>query len=123
MQFLRKLKTILGLGIIIAVLWLSNNYGYNRHSHILPDGRIIYHSHPVNKHNDCSNPVNDHSHDDNEYFLLSQISQFYLLQLTLFKVEDAEPQFISTLINVYARELYQAKFLRITDLRAPPSIS
>ncbi len=55
------------LVVILLAGYLSalNIITRDRHYHVLPDGQIIHHIHPVNK--NTSQPYNNHTHTPNEY--------------------------------------------------------
>lgn len=65
----------------IVALQLANKSVY-LHSHILPDGRLVAHSHPYDKSAD-DQPFKSHHHKQTEFVILELFNLLYLLNLTV----------------------------------------
>ena len=73
-----SIVAIILIGII--ALQLANKSVY-LHSHILPDGRLVAHSHPYDKSAD-DQPFKSHHHKQTEFVILELFNLLYLLNLT-----------------------------------------
>lgn len=73
-QWVNYIRLISSILIFTLVLVLVNN-SFFIHIHILPDGRIIEHSHPVKNHKDSNDLT--HSHTPEEFFLLAVIYNLF----------------------------------------------
>jgi len=75
MNFLGKIfgKALVGFILIPAVLLLFQNHFINRHTHNLPNGEIVEHSHPFKKSNSNGSPAS-HDHDTLELIFFAQLS-------------------------------------------------
>lgn len=56
-------------------MWLSINVTLNRHIHVLSDGYVITHSHPFEKNQAASDPLQTHKHTKKELLLLGLFSE------------------------------------------------
>ena len=69
----RVMKFVLGLFLIPSLLLLYQNQSSNKHTHILPNGEIIEHSHPYDKSESDGSP-NSHGHDALDFIFIGQLS-------------------------------------------------
>ena len=120
MRYLRKINIFLSLSTIVVIFWLTCIYTWNFHSHHLPNGGIVFHSHPVNKHTDNPDPYKNHQHSEEEFFILDQLSIFYFLENVEVSFEDFRIFELPVYQNLFTQEFVDSKFHRITDLRGPP---
>jgi len=72
-NYIKKAFLLLALPF---VMWLSYSHVAFWHSHVLENGIVIHHSHPINGFPKPGIPFQQHSHTDFELVLLSQISNF-----------------------------------------------
>ena len=75
MYFLHLRRRIISLLLIPLITGIAINAIKNGHYHQLPDGEIVYHSHPYKKDTSSSHsPFQKHHHTPSEYFLFHQIT-------------------------------------------------
>ena len=116
-RFISKSLLLLALP---AVFWLFYNNEVNTHTHIAPDGYLIYHAHPYKRIPGESGPVKSHSHSPKEMFLLSLLwVAASTVVMVIFLVSVTRPFIrrmkISNAYREPARETYQ-----VLNYHAPP---
>jgi hypothetical protein len=112
-------KTLLLLTILPLFLMQFSNTAY-RHSHVLPDGQVVEHSHPFRSSSDKPGP--GHQHCNRELLLFTIISD-----------SNPIPVFLALAIVVYRTREIDLEPLRVTGhlpsravshqfMRAPPAL-
>lgn len=69
-------RLITGLLVLIMCLFTAN-WALFTHVHVLPDGSVVSHAHPVSKQTDNSGD-NNHQHSSLEIFVLDQLNVLIL---------------------------------------------
>ncbi|MCD4791612.1 MAG: hypothetical protein K8R54_00135 [Bacteroidales bacterium] len=80
MQKIRHISHYLFIGLIPFILLMFVNASVNKHSHKLPNGEIIVHSHPFQS-SGTEAPTSGHNHSEEEYLFYGLLSN--MLNLTL----------------------------------------
>ena len=80
MQKIRHISHFLLIGLIPFILLMFVNASVNKHSHKLPTGEIIVHSHPFQS-SGTDAPASGHNHSEEEYLFYGLLSN--TLNLTL----------------------------------------
>lgn len=78
-----KPSRILILLLLPALMWLFFNTTLNRHVHVLADGYVITHSHPLAQDKATSSPFQTHKHSKKELLLFGLFCDLIFLVLTL----------------------------------------
>lgn len=72
----RKYRLIFLLTVLPAFLWMEASFISNTHTHILPDGQIVVHAHPLG---DNTKPDSEnHTHSSSDLVFWTVISNFFL---------------------------------------------
>ena len=71
MEFIRKNTKLLFILVLPVYFYIVQSSILNRHSHFLPNGMVITHSHPLDKNSEGSD--NDHHHNKTEICFFSNI--------------------------------------------------
>jgi hypothetical protein len=111
--------------VVFGILLLSLlGYGYSAvatmHIHVLPDGRIVVHSHPTT--NDAGGEGESHSHSDSELSFLAQVSRLFDNSTPII---HSVPVFtFAALAETIAEHHYSAveAYHNSTTERAPPRV-
>ncbi len=120
MNLYRKLLRGFLSGVLVLVILLYFfNATVNQHSHVLDKGIIITHAHPYSKTNDENVPLKSHTHTDNQYILLSQISIPVLTLLLFFFLFFAGILRINH-FNPFCTDPVVKERISFRYLRAPP---
>jgi len=123
-------KNITLLYLAVFAIYVFSQF-LNYHTHILPDGKLITHSHFVHKHsgadskpdsNGRSNSSNQHTHTKFEFSLISLLTYANFVLLLLFltiKLFEKSLKFGKVVV-----EFYGSQFIHLLyQLRAPPVVS
>ena len=117
MEFIRKnIGFIVWLFLPAYFLVLKNSIR-NRHSHVLPNGLVIIHAHPVNNNSDI--PLNQHKHTKTEifFFQLLQVGSHNISnEIVIYKPDN----FITQEINTKLSEIYTEECYFELPPRSPP---
>jgi len=124
MSVIRKnIKFIKTASILTFYLFVANLgiLTFTKHTHILPDGRIIEHSHLSKNSNEKSKKgSSDHTHSEKEFFYLSQIcNQTGIITdpIKLNSIKNLETEIFHT----HKFESSHQTIITNVLLRAPPS--
>lgn len=116
-----KIIELIPILVILLFLVFQGIISFTLHTHKLPDGRFVTHSHifEFNKNTNSSDPSKNHNHNEKDYlfyFLVTVINSFILAGLffKLFRAITAKV-LILTSENLYYQVIYS-----IPSLRAPP---
>lgn len=121
MSFFRHFRLLFVVLILPALVWLFYNQEANWHYTRLPNGMLIEHAHPYDKHNSSHSPVQNHSHTKSELLYLDIITHFFVLVITPLALSQVIRTF--TIFPVPLRQgtnLFSEQLL-VEDSRAPPS--
>ena len=118
-----SLKHFSKISASLLILSLIAHFTFNNlflHAHVLPDGRVVVHSHYVQHNNDKKGNQTNHTHNNLEYLFYylttnSKCLLFYILFFILiFKVLYNSRLF-------YNKKIYRKQFIYTNHfLRAPP---
>ncbi len=122
MTSFRNLRKLVLIILIPALCWLFYNQVANWHYARLPNGLMIEHSHPYNKHTASSHsPIPNHSHTKSELLHLDIISHFFVLLITAFLLRQLIRTFTTTPVPIHVRIIIKAEYGLVKDSRAPPA--
>jgi len=79
-----KIKSIISIFILFALVWANFNLFYFSHFHVDESGRILLHAHPFQESKTQHHTPIKHSHTKSEFFLLSFINE--ILSLFVFSI-------------------------------------
>lgn len=118
MEFIRKNTKLIFILVLPVYFYIVQSSILNQHSHFLPNGMVITHSHPLDKNSEDSN--GDHHHNKTEICFFSNIHfDYYLvspqIQLEIYDVPIALGFYISDDKNT------ETDILHHKQLRAPPA--
>ena len=110
--------------LLPALGLLYFNSIYFRHQHELSFGNTIYHAHPYNNDNNCSNsPFASHQHSDKDFFYLDTISNLILPILTIILASILVFKKLIQEIKInFDSGIYQFENYSLQKYRGPPSI-
>ena len=108
--------------LLPAVVWLFFNTTVNRHIHVLSDGYVISHSHPIAKTQAGSNPLNTHQHTKKEVLLLSLFSGFVFSIISLLVVRPFLHTYPQIVRFRYGHYEPARKYFCVYHYHAPPTI-
>lgn len=116
------IKKIISIVALLSVLFVFANNVIFIHTHILPDGGIIIHAHPLplNSKNQAPYPAKNHTHTPDEYLFFTQI--FNLLRITLIGLFIFIIFIISNFcpISYFSIKLYNSVNYGVKSPRSPP---
>lgn len=118
MMNLRKHISFLVLLLIPVYLLVLMSTIRNRHSHVLPNGLVITHSHPFTDSN--GKPIK-HEHSPNQ-ILFYQLFTFDFFQSSPELLVSAEEQTFQEEIKIVYSEIFLSRTLSTTYLRGPPFV-
>ena len=117
-----KIQAFTSLVIIVILLCFQLISIKTRHSHILPSGEIIWHSHPYSADNSNS-PFESHHHTKNEITFFCTFGKLIFINLILFFVyglfRNEHSKEIKFFYSLSIKRLYF--FLSLRN-RAPPAV-
>jgi len=105
MKVFRKIQKYVSVVVLFSLMLLMyNNIAY-QHRHLLPNGQGVVHTHPFSKTNE-SCPEKKHTHNANEFFLISLINNLFSFVLLIsfafqFVQEISYSQFFDYIIEMY----------------------
>ena len=117
-RFFRIVQTL----ILLQFLFYLGIVFFSAHTHVLPDGRIISHSHPSSKtsNQNSNDPKPFHSHSNKElfYLYLTTVLHYYLVVLIVwgFRLIKKSIYFLLPF-----RISFRTLAFRDISLRAPPA--
>ena len=123
MNFARKIKIYLIAILLPAIAWIIINSFINGHYHRLPNGEIIYHAHPYDKHQDENLPIKSHHHTKIEYILLCLIANPVFLLTSSFIALCVFLQSSNQIKSFYSFVITLKEFHNLQNPRAPPFVS
>jgi hypothetical protein len=106
--------------VLPAVLWLFFNTTVNKHIHVLSNGFVISHFHPVVDKQAESNPLNPHKHTKKELLLLSIFSSLVFSILSFLAVRPFLNVCHSWLRIRIAHQEPGRKYFQVYHYHAPP---
>ena len=106
--------------VIISLATFRTAIFLTLHVHVLPDGRVVVHSHPVDKEEEQKS---HHEHTDSEYALLTALG--HLPQSEAAELRWSQPCFepVPTRIEATGENLISPPIAGSPDKRAPPQIT
>ena len=111
------LKRALALLLIVAMLTVGIASVVGLHLHVLPDGRLVVHSHPV------SNRSSQHHHSSHEFALLDAAAHIFQGDLPSVAADLLpEPVLLYTLQAAHGAQRAPLDIISLAD-RAPPVLS
>jgi mannose/fructose/N-acetylgalactosamine-specific phosphotransferase system component IID len=111
------------LSILISLIGFMVSVTVSLHIHVLPDGRIIAHSHTTERTDSGGSGGNNHSHTGKEFTLVHSLTNildkltFAIIPALLFTAA------IILVINIFHTIRYLSRYHSIYPNRAPPPIS
>ncbi|MCD6565875.1 MAG: hypothetical protein J7K53_08015 [Bacteroidales bacterium] len=120
MSSFRYLKILLLVVLIPAMTWMFYNKEANWHYTRLPNGMVIVHAHPYDKHSHSHTPFPNHSHTKSELLYLDIITHFSILIITTFVLGQLIRILLTTLLLIRIRTIVLPAYRLIKDSRAPP---
>jgi hypothetical protein len=117
MARLRKHISFLAILLVPVYLLVLGSTIRNRHSHVLPNGLVITHSHPFTDSN--GEPVK-HSHTSNQV-LFYQLFTFDFFQSSPEVVVSADDSPVQREINAIYAEQLSSRTVATSFLRGPPA--
>ncbi|MEA3461620.1 MAG: hypothetical protein U9R49_07055 [Bacteroidota bacterium] len=105
-----------GLMILVMGIFLFNKAVYT-HVHILPDGTLVSHAHPISNSAD-SNRNTSHQHSSLELFLLDMLELIILSVLAVFILKPIAPSDIS---GEATKDRLLPALVPVLPGRAPPA--
>lgn len=121
MFFFRHFRLLFLILILPALVWLFYNQEANWHYTRLPNGMLIEHAHPYDKHNSSHSPVQNHSHTKSELLYLDIITHFFVLVITSLVLGQIIRTFTVFPIPLRRGTILLPKHLLVKNSRAPPS--
>jgi hypothetical protein len=107
------------LVFVLLAGYLSTTYSItsNKHYHILPNGKIVYHVHPFG--NDNDHPIKNHTHTPDETIDF-QCNTFDFFESSSPLVNNIISKFYFEVNPVYTAPVYTKIIHYSLSLRAPP---
>jgi len=118
MEFLRKNIRLLVWLLLPAYFLVLKNSIRNRHTHILPNGLVIVHAHPIED-KESDKPLNHHKHTKTEIFFFQLLSVDYhdISNLSGF---SAFNNLLVRVIRPFYQQPWIENYLTTRTPRAPP---
>lgn len=106
--------------LLLAAVWLFYNSSANRHFHVMSNGYVITHSHPIQHPQSDQGTSQTHQHTEKEFKLLGLFNALFFSVISLFVIRPClrtcPPAIRIRLIQlVPVRECYQ-----VFHYHAPP---
>jgi len=122
MEFLRKIKGLLLIVLLPALLFLMGNAVFNMHVHKMGDGHMVVHAHPFQKSGNPSTPGSGHTHSCNDCVSIQQITSllFVFAQAILLALLSG---LISRKLELRSVALHASQVCRLLPNRAPPVLA
>lgn len=117
MEFIRKNTKLLFILVLPVYFYIVQSSILNRHSHFLPNGMVITHSHPLDKNSEGAD--NNHHHNKTEICFFSNIHFDYYsvspeIQLEIYDVP------VTLGFHNDGEKKIESHILLHKQLRAPP---
>lgn len=106
--------------VVLAVAFVSTVYVTGLHLHVLPDGRAVVHSHPVDKDKEDNSP---HQHTTNEYAILSAQGRLGYVDSPLIVWSPVFVQPVTSWIELLDDNATSYSVARAINERGPPKIT
>ena len=120
MSFLRHIKKLILILLIPALCWVFYNHAANWHFHILPNGMIVEHAHPYDKHANPDSPFHNHNHTKSELLYLDIITHVLVVIVAAFFLSQIFRAFTQLSIPLRPLVRIPADYGQVKDSRAPP---
>ena len=115
------LKSV-SLLILISLIGFMVSVSVSMHIHILPDGRIIVHSHTTERTDTNDSGQSNHSHTGKEFTLVHSLTHIFdklIIVTILVLILIAIILFLHTFNSIYYSNIYHSSYPN----RAPPPLS
>lgn len=118
-----RILSVIQVIVLVQFLAFQGIISFTKHTHQLPDGRLVSHSHLAgwNTGNNSDNNSSGHKHTQGEYFflyLVTVVSFFILVNIILNLFKNFTSNRYVSLSQHFVRQIHHS----ISSLRAPPVI-
>lgn len=117
------MRRLISFFLVIAILAMFHNNIANRHFHVLPDGTVIEHAHPIKETPSVpAIPFEKHSHSDIEFLILDLLFYSGLAVVVAYLSVFINRQSAIPLQICIKEKFYPRRQYNLTLLRAPPQL-
>ncbi|MFH1688278.1 MAG: hypothetical protein ABIE70_12255 [bacterium] len=111
---------VLATLVIIAIAAFNAAFYTGLHLHVLPDGRTVVHSHPVNRNEEGENR---HQHSEQEYVVLASLAKLLLTDEPVLDSDVPRLEPVFSPLESSTDIVNSLFFASQQDERSPPSIT